>query len=332
MSLWPERVLSESAYQALEAQVSEALRARLGALDISEGRYEDFCRVCLPLAAWVFEQRGGVVTRPLVVGVSGAQGSGKSTLCSLVGLALEQGFGLRVAVLSLDDFYLTRAERETLAAQVHPLLVSRGVPGTHDVALAEKVLDALAGATPASETPLPSFDKARDDRRPEAAWPVFRGVPDVVLFEGWCLGARPQSQAELEKPLNELEAAEDADGRWRRYVNAQLDVLKGEYARLFVRLERLVMLAVPGMAQVLEWRAEQERKLAARERDAASAPAEQRGSGLMDGAQLKRFVMHFERLTLAMLADLPGRAEVTLVLEAQHRFTGVRLRPERQHA
>jgi D-glycerate 3-kinase len=252
----------------------------------------------------------------LVVGVNGAQGSGKSTLCDFLALVLEEGYGCRVAGFSIDDLYKTRAERERLAREVHPLLATRGVPGTHDVGLGLATLAALKASGPGDTTALPAFDKARDDRRPEAEWPKFRGRPDVIVFEGWCVGTVPQSPDALPEPVNELERDEDADGTWRRHVDRQL---QGDYARLFAELDLLVMLEVPGMASVFEWRSLQEEKLA------VTLPPGERHR-LMDAAGIRRFVMHYERLTRHNLETLPGRANLSLRLDAGHSFVEVRLK------
>src|SRR6187397_1657911 len=100
--------------------------------------------------------------RPRVIGINGAQGSGKTTLCRFLEALLVE-HNLRTVTLSLDDLYLTRAERQDLAMHEHPLFATRGVPGTHDVALGEAILDdLLAGRTAA----LPRFDKSVDDRAP----------------------------------------------------------------------------------------------------------------------------------------------------------------------
>ncbi|RQW79014.1 MAG: hypothetical protein EHM62_06915, partial [Methylococcus sp.] len=199
-------------------------------------RAGELARVYLPLAAWIAEQKQD---GPLIVGINGAQGSGKSTLSDFLRLLLEQYHGQRVAVLSIDDLYLTRAERKALAREVHPLLITRGVPGTHDVELGLTTLQRLRTATEVDLTPLPAFDKAADDRRPEAEWPVFRGRPDIILLEGWCMGATPQPESALREPVNALERDEDADGRWRDFVNRQLET---DYRRLFAELDRLIFL------------------------------------------------------------------------------------------
>src|SRR5690606_4848540 len=152
-----------------------------------------------------------------VYGLSGLQGSGKSTLAAQ--LVVEAGRrGLRALALSLDDFYLDAPGRAALARDVHPLLATRGPPGTHDVALACAVLDALRAGRPVR---VPRFDKLADRRLPPAQWsPVERA--DLVLFEGWCLGAPAEADAALAAPLNRLEREEDGDGRWRRWCNAAL--------------------------------------------------------------------------------------------------------------
>ncbi|PZR34217.1 kinase [Caulobacter segnis] len=266
-------------------------------------RFEDLAaRLHQPLAAriagWASEARA-----PLVVGICGPQGSGKSTLTALVARLLAAR-DLKVAVLSIDDLYLTQADRAALARAVHPLLATRGVPGTHDPALGLAVLGALGRP---GTTALPRFDKAADDRSPAADWPRVEGPVDVVLLEGWCVGARPQPAALLAAPINALERDEDPDGVWRGFANA---ALAEAYAPLFARLDRLMLLTAPDFAVVRTWRGEQEarlrQRLAAEGRDPALA---------MDEPALDRFVAHYERLTRWIAQDLPGVADVVVRLD-----------------
>lgn len=248
-----------------------------------------------------------------IVGVCGTQASGKSTLCAVIARLLEAQ-GLRAAVISIDDLYLTREEREGLAREIHPLLITRGVPGTHDVDLGMQLLDELLQP---GTVRLPRFEKARDTRKPPEQWDVFEGPADVVLFEGWCVGARPQDEAALAGPVNALERDEDRDGAWRRYANAQL---AGPYQDLFGRLDRLVMLQAPGFETVLAWRREQEAKLRAR--------LTVEGGDLsrtLDEAALVRFIAHYERLTRHILAEMPARANVVARLGPARELVDLRI-------
>jgi D-glycerate 3-kinase len=265
------------------------------------GYAEVVARVAEPLA-----ERLAGETRPggLVVGVCGAQASGKSTLTAVLRRLLEQR-GLKTAVLSLDDLYLTRDQRRLLARDVHPLLAVRGVPGTHDVALGERLLTELRRA---GRVVPPAFDKARDDRVSGSA---FEGPADVVLFEGWCIGARPQEVAALADPVNELERAQDRDGRWRTFVN---QALAGPYRSLFGALDLLVLLKAPSFEVVRGWRIEQETKL--RERLAREGGD---ASRVMSDEAVGTFVAHYERLTRWILEEMPARADVVIALDEQRR-------------
>lgn len=257
-----------------------------------------------PLAGMV-AARHAADGHPILVGINGPQGSGKSTLCRFLEALLDHEHGLHAATLSLDDLYLTRAERQAKAERVHPLFVTRGVPGTHDGHLGLDVIaSVLAGRTPL----LPRFDKAADDRAPVEEWHRLDRPVDVLLFEGWCLGARPQAPEALAEPVNRLEREEDADGRWRTLVN---DALVSPYNALFGPMTMLVMLRPPSFDQVRGWRRTQEDKLIART-----------GQG-MDPAALDRFVEHYERLTRHMLATLPAIADVVVEIDADHRVAGL---------
>lgn len=241
-------------------------------------------------------------TRPAVFAIAGLQGSGKSTLAAQMAAAA-QAQDLRAAVVSLDDFYLTRAQRRTLARGVHPLLAMRGPPGTHDTALACRTLDALREARPVA---LPRFDKLGDDRLPEAQWPHVDRRADLVIFEGWCLKTPPESTDALNQPINALERDEDPDGRWRRWCN---QALGSDYPALWRRLDTLWFLHGPGFEVVPAWRWQQEQAL---QRADASKPA-------MSRPQLDRFVQLFERVSRQALRTLPAIADRTIRLDPQRR-------------
>lgn len=239
-----------------------------------------------------------------IIGICGAQGSGKTTLVAALAELLTQR-GVRVATLSLDDLYLTRAERQRLSRDVRPLFATRGVPGTHDVALGLATLDALKRGEPA---PLPRFDKASDDRLPESQWARAPANTEVLLLEGWCLGASPQDETALAEPLNALERDEDADAVWRNAVNT---ALAGDYQRLFARLDRLIFLAAPGWEVVARWREQQEAELRSRG-----------GSAVMSPHEVTRFIQHYERLTRHALATMPDYADLTVRLGERREVVG----------
>jgi D-glycerate 3-kinase len=255
--------------------------------------------------------------KPLFVGLCGSQGSGKSTMALMLRAVIARRHGLSMAILSIDDVYLTRIERQRLAARVHPLLKTRGVPGTHDMALATCVIDRLMQAGPKALTALPAFDKARDDRAPAERWPMIEGRPDIILLEGWCVGAHPQDPASLVEPVNALEHTHDADGRWRAFVNDQLAT---PYRTLFDRLDMLIMLKAPAFESVFGWRREQERKLAATVGEGRGADE---GHHVMDDAALRAFISHYERLTRHILAEMPGRADLTVALNEDRSVAGL---------
>jgi len=241
-----------------------------------------------------------------VLGINGAQGSGKSTLAGLLAIICRQRFKWKVAVLSLDDLYLSRAARQSLAQCVHPLLATRGVPGTHDVQLGIDTITALRAAGSGEEVCLPRFDKARDEPVPYDSREVVSGPFDLLIFEGWCLGALPQTEDELAEPCNELERSEDVEGIWRRHVNRQL---AEAYSPLFAAIDYRVFLKVPNFDAVLRWRSEQEDSLR----------ATHTGEGrLMSPAEISHFVQYFERLTRSQLISMPDVADVVLELDQAH--------------
>ncbi|THD02686.1 hypothetical protein B1810_13930 [Panacagrimonas perspica] len=254
-------------------------------------------------------------TRRPTFGINGAQGSGKSTAAAFLKDELANTHGLRTVVVSLDDFYLPRAARRSLAATLHPLFATRGVPGTHDVELGIGVLEKLAALPPRERLALPCFSKAEDDRMPRVDWPLVEGPVDVILFEGWCVGTPPQTDSEVDVAINDLEAGEDADGRWRRIVN---DRLRTSYADWFARLDAQIFIAVPDFACVAGWRWQQEQ-------DTARAAGASAGH-LQSRGQLDRFIQHYERLTRHALRTMPKQADVVLTLREDHSVGEIRFR------
>lgn len=310
--LWPatDRALN----QADERELLDFLQPLFGGeLALNQLPLElaaELPRLYLPLAAWLNRQRSDGT--PLLVGLNGSQGSGKSTLCNLLQWILEAAFDCHSCIVSIDDLYLPKADREQLSRQVHPLLATRGVPGTHDIPLGIKLLNRLKQAREYEELAIPRFSKAADDRIPEEDWDHVAAPVDLILFEGWCVGATPQSDEELQQPINLLEEKEDGDGRWRRYVN---DQLHGPYRELFSLIDLQLMLQIPDWQLVYFWRKRQEQQLAAK----------QSGAGVMGEVALQRFIMHYERLTKHQLRTMPKTAELVMELNQRQQVTAIKL-------
>ncbi|MBD3646427.1 MAG: kinase, partial [Pseudomonadales bacterium] len=231
----------------------------------------------------------------MCLGIAGAQGSGKTTLATELADHMNRQ-GLTTCTLSLDDFYRTRAEREALARELHPLFRTRGVPGSHDMKL---MLEAMRSLQQGNETQVPVFDKAADDRCRD--WRTIPAGQEFVIIEGWCWGARPASGEDLLDPINELEAKRDPDGTWRKAVNSFL--AEDGYQRAFAATDALLFLVVPDFDAVFRWRLQQEQEL---------SPGEV--NRVMDDAGVREFIMHYERISRRMLRDLPGRADISLRL------------------
>jgi D-glycerate 3-kinase len=220
---------------------------------------------------------------PPVIAVVGAQGSGKTTLARA---AAETFGGVQI---SIDDVYLTRARREAMAEEVHPLFLTRGPPGTHDLRMLGRLIKTLGTARPDTKVLIPDFDKRGDDRRPIRDWRVFEGRPRAILIDAWCLGAVPESEADLAGPINALERDRDPDGAWRRAVNG---FVAGSYADFAAKFDAIVFLKAPDFDVVLDWRSQQEADLL-KILPGRLPQAERR--------RLAEFIQYFERVTRRML-------------------------------
>ena len=218
---------------------------------------------------------------------------------------------MNTVALSLDDFYLAHSERQALAASIHPLLETRGVPGTHDMSLLRLTVEQLLDTHSNKPIAIPRFDKATDDRRPLSDWDSIDTPVQCVLLEGWCLGAKPEPADTLAEPVNDLERDEDPLVVWREYYNA---FVASHFLPLYPLFDQWIMLRAPSFDCVFKWRREQERKLA------ASLSPEKAGN-LMNDDALRRFIQHYERITQNCLDDLPQTVNHLFNLDGQRRIT-----------
>lgn len=278
---------------------------------LPEQFYSTVIEYYLPVARAIAKAwQGGLC----IVGIQGSQGSGKSTCADFLKLLFDYEFGRHAVAMSIDDFYLTHAERKALALTAHPLFMTRGVPGTHDIELLKSVFDKARAGQPFD---VPVFDKSLDDRSPPDVWQQVRQPVDILIFEGWCVGVTAELEANLEQPKNALEHDEDPDQRWRARVN---QALASDYAQVFSQLDTLISLQAPSFDCVFDWRLLQEQKMIDRLKK-----AEKDISKALTPAQLKRFIAHYQRLTEHALDTMPTQADYVLHLSADHSFNALQV-------
>jgi len=274
---------------------------------------KDFLKeIVIPLAVFFNEQKKD---RPFLIGLTGGQGSGKTTLSEFVQLVLQVGFGRETIGFSIDDIYKTREEREEMAKLIHPLCKVRGVPGTHNVKLGLDTLDSLCKAEASSLTLIPVFSKPLDQHLPEENWIKYKGKPDFIFFDGWCFGARPVSEESWLPPMNALEQDEDPDGVWSKWYNNEL---AGDYQTLFNKFDLTLMIKVPSMDHVFESRWIQEQTLEKTIKDPEIKKK------IMTKDEVYKFVMHYERLTRYILEEVPNFADIVIERNEDFNFSFIK--------
>ena len=261
-------------------------------------------RFYLPLSKWIYlTYKKDNKTK--IIGLSGGQGSGKSTITGILKFILKKKYGLELCVFSIDDFYKTKAERKKMSKNIHPLFLTRGVPGTHDVSLINKTFKNLKKKI-FKPVLIPKFDKSTDDRSKKSKWTKVKKPPSVIIFEGWCVGARHQKINVLKKSLNLIERKYDADFQWRKKVNNQL---KNNYKKLFNKIDKLVYLKAPSFNHIFQWRLLQEQKLKLTSKNKKT----------MSKSKVREFIMFYERITKHMMKDFSKISDLTIFLDKKHR-------------
>ena len=248
--------------------------------------------------------------RTNIIGLTGGQGSGKSTISKILKIILKENYNLNTVIFSIDDFYKTLKERESMSRKVSPLFLTRGVPGTHDTQMLLKCLLKLK-KTNFQKLEIPKFDKSIDDRVPKNKWQKVNKKPNIAIFEGWCVGAEPQKKMDLLVPINTLEKDKDKKRIWRNRVNQEL---RNKYNKIFRLIDKIIFLKVPSFKHVYKWRFLQEKKL----------KITSKGKKTMTNLQIKSFIMFYERLTKHMLITLSQKAEVMVKIDNQHRLKSIK--------
>ena len=267
----------------------------------------------IPISFWIAKKVDKKQT--LIIGLAGGQGSGKTTISSILTLILQKYFKLNVFKVSIDDFYKTRKDRRLLSKNKHPLLMTRGVPGTHDIDLMLSFFKKIKSKNFKS-LKVPTFNKAIDDRYPKNLWYKIESKPDVIIFEGWCVGARAQTSNQLKKSINSLEKAQDQSNKWRTHVNNQL---KTKYKLLFNQLDGLLYLKAKNFNLLREWRLKQERKLWIQAKD-------KKNLKIMSSVDVINFMQTYQRITQQMFKDAIKSSSVIMNLNSNHQIEKIKFK------
>ena len=258
----------------------------------------------LPLSEWLYSVYKKD-NKTKIIGLSGGQGAGKSTITGILKFILKKKYDLNLCIFSIDDFYKTKKERQKMSKEVHPLFLTRGVPGTHDINLIKKTFKKLKNKKFRTVF-IPRFDKSIDDRAKKNKWQKIKSPPHIIIFEGWCIGARHQNNAELSKALNLIERKYDPELKWRKTVN---NSLKNRYKKIFNEIDKLVYLKAPNYNHILKWRWLQEQKMKLTSKNKKT----------MSRSQVKEFIMFYERITRHMMKSFPKISDLTVFLDKSHR-------------
>ena len=267
----------------------------------------------IPICFWISKKASK--KKPLIIGLAGGQGIGKTTITSIITIILKKYFKLNTFKISIDDFYKTRKQRILLSKNKHPLLMTRGVPGTHDINIILNFFRKIK-VKKFKSLKLPKFNKAVDERYKQNLWYKIKSKPDVVIFEGWCVGAKSQNFRQLRKPINSLERIHDQTFKWRQYVNYQLET---KYKKLFNQLDGLLYLRAKNFSLLRRWRLKQEKKLWLKSKN-------KKNLKIMNKDQVKNFMDTYQRITQQMFKDMPKYSSIIMNLNSSHQIKNIRYR------
>ena len=287
--------------QFLKSQevLSEPFRNKIGQLN----------NFYIPISKMIYDNYLGN-ERTKIIGLTGGQGSGKSTISNILKIILKEYFNLNTVIFSIDDFYKTNKERRAMSAKISPLFLTRGVPGTHDTKFLLSCVNSLK-KNKFKKLTIPKFDKSIDDRVSKNKWQKIIKKPNIVIFEGWCVGVTPQKKKDLLVSINVLEKVKDKKRVWRNKVNKEL---KNQYQKIFKLIDKIIFLKIPSFKHVYKWRLLQEKKLR----------ITSKGKKTMTDFQVKNFIMFYERLTKHMLKTLAKKADTVIKIDDKHRLKSIK--------
>ena len=261
----------------------------------------------IPICFWIAKKVNNKT--PYFVGLAGGQGTGKTTISSILKIILTKYFKLKVFKISVDDFYKTRKDRLLLSKKVHPMLLTRGVPGTHDINIMLNFFKKIKSKK-FKNLKVPSFNKAVDDRFTKKYWHNIKERPDVIIFEGWCIGAKPEKNSSLKRSINSMEKTNDTKLVWRKFVNQQL---KSKYKNLYSQLNCLIYLKTKNFKLLQKWRLKQEHKLWLKTKKTSK-------NKIMSKGDVINFMQTYQRITENMFRTMPKYASIVMHLNSNHQI------------
>ena len=264
----------------------------------------------IPVSCWISKK---CKTTPYFIGLAGGQGTGKTTISSILKIILTKYFKLNVFKISIDDLYKTRKDRMSLSKKIHPMLLTRGVPGTHDINMMLNFFKKVKNKKFKSFQ-LPNFNKAIDDRFAKKYWYNIKKKPDVIIFEGWCVGAKHEKKSSLNKAINSMERIKDPKKVWRKYVNHQL---KQKYKDLYSQLNCLIYLKAKNFSLLQKWRLKQENKLWLKSKKTSKHK-------IMNKDDVISFMQTYQRITENMFKKMTNYASILVNLGSDHQINSVK--------
>ena len=189
------------------------------------------------------------------------------------------------------------------------MLLTRGVPGTHDINMMLNFFK-KSKSKKFNRLKLPTFNKAIDDRFNKKRWYDLKKRPDVIIFEGWCVGAKPETNNTLKKTINSMEKIKDQKQIWRKYVN---DQLKTKYRKLYSQLNCLIYLKAKNFSLLQKWRLKQERKLWIKSKKSLNTK-------IMSRDDVLTFMQSYQRVTQNMFKYMPKYASIIINLNSNHQI------------
>jgi len=301
--------LDKSSYQKLKKKYLKYIKSQEAKSEPFRDKIGQLNNFYLPISQMIKETYSKE-KKTKIIGLSGGQGSGKSTISNILKIILKENYNLETVIFSIDDFYKTLNERKIMSKNISPLFLTRGVPGTHDTKMLLDCIKKLQNIKFKKLT-LPRFNKATDDRVSKKKWLKITKKPHIVIFEGWCVGVEQQKNKDLLIAINELEKYQDKEKIWRNRVNQEL---KKDYKKIFKLIDKIIFLKVPSFKYVFKWRLLQEKKLR----------IISKGKTLMTDKQIKEFVMFYERLTKHMLKTLTNKADCAIKIDTKHRLKSIK--------